>query len=247
MPDAVIVLADGTVRGEHAGHGRIDHGHLQPLVPVSVVLVDTALCHGIGAEILEHKVTVGHGTIVAQEQRMVQGLEHRGTVGQEGAVDHLRHGLADLLVGFIDLHGVVVVLAIHILHGVCTHAEDVDVIHAHLLADLHVGAIHGANGQRAVHHELHVAGAAGLLGGGGQLLGNFCRRNQHFRGGDIVVLQEHHLQHFGRPGMLGNQVAEGIDEADNQLGPVISRRGLGAEEEYPRFHGIVGIVTRDLV
>ena len=47
--------------------------------------------------------------------------------------------------------------------------------------------------------------------------------------------------------MLGNQVAEGIDEADNQLGPVISRRGLGAEEEYPRLHGIVGIVHNAIV
>ena len=35
---------------------------------------------------------------------------------------------------------------------------------------------------------------------------------------------------------------------DNQLGPVISRRGLGAEEEGARgVHGIVGIVHNAIV
>jgi hypothetical protein len=40
-----------------------------------------------------------------------------------------------------------------------------------LLADFDVGAVERADGQSAVEGELHVAGAGGLLAGGGDLLG----------------------------------------------------------------------------
>jgi hypothetical protein len=40
-----------------------------------------------------------------------------------------------------------------------------------LLADLDVGAVERADGERAVERQLHVAGARGLLAGGGDLLG----------------------------------------------------------------------------
>jgi hypothetical protein len=49
-------------------------------------------------------------------------------------------------------------------------AEDEDVVVADLLADLDVGAVVGADGQRAVERELHVAGARGFGAGGGDLL-----------------------------------------------------------------------------
>jgi hypothetical protein len=47
---------------------------------------------------------------------------------------------------------------------------------ADLLADLDVGAVEGADRERAVQRELHVAGAGGLLAGGGDLLGQVGRR-----------------------------------------------------------------------
>jgi hypothetical protein len=50
-------------------------------------------------------------------------------------------------------------------------AEQEEVLGADLLADLDVGAVQRADGQRAVHRELHVAGARGLLAGGRDLLG----------------------------------------------------------------------------
>jgi hypothetical protein len=44
-------------------------------------------------------------------------------------------------------------------------------------ADLDVGAVQGADGQRAVERELHVAGARGLGAGGGDLLGQVGGRD----------------------------------------------------------------------
>lgn len=45
---------------------------------------------------------------------------------------------------------------IYIIHP---HAEDEDVVHASLLGHLNICSVHGANGQSAVQHELHVAGS----------------------------------------------------------------------------------------
>lgn len=42
----------------------------------------------------------------------------------------------------------------HVLHP---HAEDEQVFLAGLLGHLHIGSIHGADGQGSVQHELHVA------------------------------------------------------------------------------------------
>ena len=50
-------------------------------------------------------------------------------------------------------------------------AEDEDVVVADQIADLDVGAVERADGQRAVQRHLHVAGAGGLHAGGGNLLG----------------------------------------------------------------------------
>ena len=72
-------------------------------------------------------------------------------------------------------------------------AEDIDVLFAHLLTDLHVGTVHGAEGQRTVQHKLHVAGAGSLLGGEADLLGQVAGRDQFFGSGNVVVLDEHDL------------------------------------------------------
>ena len=65
---------------------------------------------------------------------------------------------------------------------------------ADLLADLHVRAVQRADGQRAVHRELHVAGAGGFLAGGGDLLGQIGRRVDALPVADIEVRQVHHLE-----------------------------------------------------
>ena len=52
----------------------------------------------------------------------------------------------------------------------------------------------GADRQGAVHHELHVAGAAGLEAGRGDLLGNVAGGNQPLGQADVVLGQEEDLE-----------------------------------------------------
>ena len=61
-------------------------------------------------------------------------------------------------------------------------------------ADLDVGAVHRADGQRAVQRELHVAGARGLRARRGDLLGQLGRREDLLGQRDAVVGQEHDLE-----------------------------------------------------
>ena len=112
MPDFLGVLADGAVGGEYAGHGGVDDSHAVPLVAIGVVRVDTALSHGVGAEVLQDEVGIAHVAVVADEQAVVQILQGAGSVGHHGAVDHLGQGQTQLRVGLEDGHGVVVALAV---------------------------------------------------------------------------------------------------------------------------------------
>src|SRR2546429_4677958 len=63
----------------------------------------------------------------------------------------------------------------HLLRG---QAEEEEVLLPGLLRHLDRGAVARTDGQRAVHHELHVAGAARLVAGGRDLIGDVGGRNQ---------------------------------------------------------------------
>lgn len=56
------------------------------------------------------------------------------------------------------------------LHIVHPHTEDEEVSLPGFLGHLHVGSIHGTDGEGAVQHELHVAGSRGFSAGCGDLL-----------------------------------------------------------------------------
>ena len=73
-------------------------------------------------------------------------------------------------------------------------AEEKHVVRAELLEHLDVCAVERADRDGAVHHELHVAGTAGLLAGGRDLLGHLRGGHEHLGGGDAVIRQEVHLQ-----------------------------------------------------
>lgn len=56
------------------------------------------------------------------------------------------------------------------LHIVHPHAEDEEVLLSGFFGHLHIGSVHGADGEGAVQHELHVAGSRGFSAGCGDLL-----------------------------------------------------------------------------
>ena len=74
------------------------------------------------------------------------------------------------------------------------HAEQEEVLGAHALTDLDVGAIEGADGQSAVEGELHVAGAGGFLAGLGDLLVEVGGRDEVHGQLDVVVPREVDVQ-----------------------------------------------------
>ena len=173
---------------------------------------------------------------------MVQILQRQRLVGEQGAVHPLADGLMQLLIGLKNAHGVVGALLIEPLHRVGTHSENVDVVLSHLIVNFHVGAVHGADGQRTVHHELHVTGAAGLLARRGELLADLGGGNEHLGGGYVVVLNVDDLDHLSGPGRCVDQLGQRIDVADDELGPHVAWGGLGAKEEQPGRHGEIGVV-----
>ncbi len=61
---------------------------------------------------------------------------------------------------------------------------------SHGIPDLDVGAVERTDGQRAVHGELHVAGAGCFLAGGGDLLAQVGRGINLLPQGDVVVGKE---------------------------------------------------------
>ena len=123
-------------------------------------------------------------------------------------------------------------------------AEEKHVVRAELLEHLDVCAVERADRDGAVHHELHVAGAAGLLAGGRDLLGHLCGGHEHLGGGDAVVRQEVHLQPAAADGVgihIGRERAQQLDDA---LGHSIAGRGLGRKQERARLEGLVRVVVQ---
>ena len=133
---------------------------------------------------------------------------------------------------------------VHLLGG---QAEEEDIFIPQLLVHLHVSAVQSADGKGAVHHKLHVAGAAGLLAGGGDLLGNFGGGHQLFGQGDPVVLQEDHLELVLADRICGDLAGQRVDELDDLLGHMIAGRCLGPEEEGLGGEVHVGIVPQLVV
>ena len=125
-------------------------------------------------------------------------------------------------------------------------AEEEEVLVAGLLADLDVGAVERADGQRAVHHELHVAGAGGLLAGGRDLLRQLGRGADLLHQRDAVVGQEGHAQQLADVGVAVDHGGDRVDEADDRLGHGVARRGLAAEQHRALDHAL-GVAALDAV
>ena len=114
------------------------------------------------------------------------------------------------------------------------HAEDEDVFVADMIANLDIGAVERADGQRAVERQLHVAGARGLHAGRRDLFGEVAGRHDLFGGADIVVRNEHDLQQTADRTVVVDDPCDVVDELDDQLGLPIARGGLAGEDLDPR-------------
>ena len=116
-------------------------------------------------------------------------------------------------------------------HFVAQCAEQINIVLPHQVGNFHIGAVQGADGQRAVGHELHVAGAAGLLGRQGNLLGQVGGGNQLLSQRHVVVLHHDDPHPTGDLRVLVDQLLQAQNQVDDIFCHDIGRRGLGPEND----------------
>ena len=119
MPNVANILLDCTVGSELAGLGNIENCHLSPAVFVAVCFLDALLRCLVGAEILENEVLVGTLAAVAVEKRVLKLAEQLRILRRIEAVYELREHQANVLIGVVDLAGLIaaVVLVVDDLIG----------------------------------------------------------------------------------------------------------------------------------
>ena len=193
------------------------------------------LCAAVIVEIGEHHI----GVLIEQ------GVDHVGELLAAETRTHEIKGAVELLIVVVAVAGRIVGLVLLGFGG--GHTEDDDVVVAHRLMDFHIGTVLGAEGNSAVHHELHVAGAAGFRACERNLLADFGGGNEFFRHGHAVILQIDHLEFIGYAFVVVDEVGERADELNDLLGEEIAGGCLGAEDIGLGGKGLVGMIKQPLV
>ena len=134
------------------------------------------------------------------------------------------------------------------LHLVGRHAEQEHILVAHALTNLDVCAVERAERDRAIDHQLHVAGTGGLLTRNGDLLGQVGSRDDDLGQRDFIVFNEDHLELVLHLRVRVYKIGNGDDERNDLLGQIIACGCLGREDECLRidrlFRVILDIVVK---
>mmetsp|Transcript_63648 Transcript_63648/g.177045 ORF Transcript_63648/g.177045 Transcript_63648/m.177045 type:complete len:262 (-) Transcript_63648:253-1038(-) len=243
VPDHTGVLADGPVGGELAHAGRRLDAEASPRTFVGVRGINPRLRVHVGGEVVAKEVLVALPSAsrggVAEEVDDLAELRLRLLVAERevsaaDGCENLLHTRVDRVVAFLGSR-------FDACHLVFKAAEDEHGVMAALLADLDVRAVHCADDEAAVHHELHVGGPTRLrarrrnvlryVRGGADRLGN-C---------DAVVGQKCHLQVGRDVWILVHDPRNVADELDDGLGPRVPRGSLAAYHASPLHE--LGTVT----
>ena len=149
---------------------------------------------------------------------------HKGGVGDK-VHQQLNTGLA------VERAGVIAAVGVELLDLFGRGAKGVDVLVAHEFGDLDIGAVERAQGQSTVEHELHVGGAARLLGGQADLLGDVGGGNHALGSGDVIVLDHDDLQVGSHVGIVCDPLRQRQDQMDDVLGDSVGRCRLAAKDD----------------
>ena len=149
---------------------------------------------------------------------------HKGGVGDK-VHQQLNTGLA------VERAGVIAAVGVELLDLFGRGAKGVDVLVAHELGDLDIGAVERAQGQSTVEHELHVGGAARLLGGQADLLGDVGGGNHALGSGDVIVLDHDDLQVGSHVEIVCDPLRQRQDQMDDVLGDSVGRCRLAAKDD----------------
>ena len=169
------------------------------------------------------------------DELVVQTAEVFGMASRQ----HLRAGQeidrpTDVRVSLIPLLRDVVPRSVAVDNLIGGLAEDVDIVLADLLRDLDVRAVHRTERERAVQHELHVAGTGRLLRREADLLREVAGRNQLLRRGHVVVLDENDLQPLRHDRIRRDHLRQHEQRMDDILRDDVRRGRLRAEDADER-------------
>ena len=212
VPDFTVVLEYRPVGRELAAVRRVEDAHARPALLVAVSRCDELLGIDEAAEVRRRQPgIIGAGNRIDNPVEQVFF-----ELVKVPAFQQLHDGV-QVLVGSNDIPGAVIPAGLGDLFG--AEAEQEEVFVADLFPDLDIGAIQCADGQSAVHHELHVAGAGGLLAGSGYLLGQICSRTDDFHRRHAVVRQKHHFEQIAHVGVSVDDLGDVVDQLDDQSWP----------------------------
>lgn len=171
-----------------------------PLYRIGINAVETVPGLHIGVKVAQDKILV-----VVLQQGVVNTPKVTSAVFKEAVDELIGNGFkARILPAFL---GSAVSAVDIILHGlVCGKAKNGDIVVTHEVPNLHIRAVQRAKRDGTVHHKFHIAGAAGLLTGGGDLLGDLAGGHQMLGKGYPVIFQKHHLQFAPAAGIVGDVV-----------------------------------------
>src|SRR3569832_2516550 len=227
-PDLVRVLAYGAVGREFPHVRHVEYRLAVPLLAIGIKLRHPLLGRDIRGVIRQQQIM-----IAAVREAIDDGaVQFRITRRKVAARDHVER-LTYFVILVIVVPGVVTprTRLRHLLRG---EAEDVDVVLAHLLTNLDIRAIEGADGERADKREFHIAGARGLGTGGGDLLGEIAGRDDHLRERYAVIGQKNHLELIADGGVVVDDIRDVVDELDDALGHRVTGRRLAGEDHRAR-------------
>ena len=117
MPDQVVILSDRAIGRESAGAGGIHYRHAQPLVAIGIILRRFFLRKVIRGQILQNEIRIRHAAAIAEQQRVINFLEHPRILRRKRSVDQLLHHFADCGVRLVNLVRAVMDIAVLDLLG----------------------------------------------------------------------------------------------------------------------------------
>ena len=172
--------AYGSVAGKLSGACDVQDGPSRPIVRIGVQLEQPAIRVEIGRKVREVHVVVPAG-----QQRLAQRLED-ARLGATEVIreDQVQNGAGLGLVVVVPVRAVPAAIAGHLLRS---ETEQEEILLARGLGHFDRGAVAGADRQRSVHHELHIAGPARLVAGRRDLVGYVGGRDQPLGQRDAVL------------------------------------------------------------
>ncbi len=230
MPNLVVILADGAVAGERTGSGNIEQilsG--KRFFILCVIAIGLQARVTVGQKVQKQEVVIRIMPACSLEQSVVKLAEHAAAAVRKSAVYQGIDNTTDPRFLFIQLFGIIhAALRFDFLDR---RAKDVVVFPSGPLHNLDVRPVKRAQRYGAVEHKFHIACAAGLRTGSGDLLRDVGCRDQLFGVRYVVILHEKHLHEAVYIGIIIDLFGDFVDELNDSLGAVVAGRRLRSKEE----------------